>query len=318
MQNRISDEEFLRLWDKHKSPSVISKIIGVAERNVHKRRRKLEGELNILLNANPKGVSHIEKARHKAGMTDGVVIVFSDAHFWPGVRTTAFKGLLWAIKTLKPHVVVNNGDAFDGSAISRFPRIGWTHHPNVRQELEACQEALGEIEKACNKARHYTQLVWPLGNHDSRFETRLAEAIPQFEGVQGTALKDHFPNWKPCWSCWLTDEVVVKHRYKSGIHATHQNATGAGISIVTGHLHSLRVTPVTDYNGTRWGVDTGTLAEVDGPQFLDYLEDNPVNWRSGFAVLTFKDSKLLWPELVSKHGEGVIDFRGQLIDVSGF
>jgi hypothetical protein len=60
------------------------------------------------------------------------------------------------------------------------------------------------------------------------------------------------------------------------------------------------------------------LAEVDGPQFMDYLEDSPVNWRSGFAVLTFKDSKMLWPELVSKHEDGIIDFRGQLIDVSGF
>jgi hypothetical protein len=49
---------------------------------------------------------------------------------------------------------------------------------------------------------------------------------------------------------------------------------------------------------------------------MDYLEDGPVNWRSGFAVLTMKDGKLLWPELVSKHSEGVIDFRGSLIDVS--
>jgi len=29
-----------------------------------------------------------------------------------------------------------------------------------------------------------------------------------------------------------------------------------------------------------------------------------------------KDNKLLWPELVSKHSEGIIDFRGALIDVS--
>jgi hypothetical protein len=78
----------------------------------------------------------------------------------------------------------------------------------------------------------------------------------------------------------------------------------------------LKVTPFGDYRGTRWGVDTGTLAEIDGPQFLDYLEDSPVNWRSGFAVLTMKDNKLLWPELVSKHDEGIIDFRGSLIDVS--
>jgi hypothetical protein len=261
---------------------------------------------------------HIQKARHDAGLTDGIAIIFSDAHFWPGIRSTAFKGLLWAINELKPHVVIANGDIFDGSSISRHPRINWSAVPNVKQELEACQTALKEIEDACEKARHHTQLIWPLGNHDSRFETRLSEAAPQFEGVGGTALKDHFPKWHTCWSCWLSDSVVVKHRYKGGVHATHNNTVNSGVTTITGHLHSLKVTPFGDYNGTRFGVDTGTLAEIDGPQFIDYLEDGPVNWRSGFAVITMKDSKPLWPELVSKHAEGVINFRGQLIDVSEY
>lgn len=311
----ISDEEFLRLWEMHKSPTILSKITGVSVRNTHIRRRNLEKKYKLNLSAETKSI-HVDKARHQAGLTDGIALVFSDAHFWPGIRTTAFKGLLWAINTLKPHVVVANGDIFDGASISRFPRIGWTHRPNVKKELDACQEAMKEIEDACHKARHHTQLVWPLGNHDSRFETRLAQAAPEFENVSGTNLKDHFPKWHPCWTCWLSDDVVIKHRYKSGIHAAHNNTMNAGATVVTGHLHSLKVTPFSDYGGTRWGVDTGTLAETDGPQFLDYLEDNPVNWRSGFAVLTMKNGKLLWPELVSKHDEGMIDFRGSLIDVS--
>jgi len=311
----ITDEEFLKLWETHKSPSAIAKVTGITVRSVYARRRTIESKYKLNLGSEIK-TNHIQKARHHAGLTDGIAIVFSDAHFWPGVRSTAFKGLLWAIKTLKPHVVINNGDAFDGASISRYPRIGWTHRPNVKQELQACQDALQEIEEACHKARHHTQLIWPLGNHDSRFETRLAQSAPEFEGVGGTALKDHFPKWHACWTCWLSDNVVVKHRYKSGIHATHNNTVNSGTTIVTGHLHSLKVTPFADYKGTRWGVDTGTLAETDGPQFMDYLEDSPVNWRSGFAVLTMKDNKLLWPELVSKHDEGIIDFRGSLIDVS--
>jgi hypothetical protein len=315
---KVSDKDFLEAWEKHKSPAALAKLFKMSERRVHSRRRSLENRLNIKLTAEKLIPPHLKKARHQAGLTDGIAIVFSDAHFWPGIRSTAFKGLLWAIKELKPHVIINNGDAFDGAAISRYPRIGWGHQPSVRQELEACQEALGEIEKAAHKARHHTQLIWPLGNHDSRFETKLAQSASEFEGVSGLSLKDHFPKWHACWSCWLTDNVIVKHRYKGGIHATHQNTQSAGISIVTGHLHSLKCTPYSDYRGTRFGVDTGTLAEIDGPQFMDYLEDSPVNWRSGFAVLTFKDSKMLWPELVSKHEDGIIDFRGQLIDVSGF
>jgi DNA-binding CsgD family transcriptional regulator len=316
MSPKITDEEFLRLWDEHKSPLKVAKATGLSERRVHTRRRAIENKLNISLKSG-KAV-HIQKARHEAGLTDGIAIIFSDAHFWPGLRTTAFKGLLWAINELKPHIVVANGDIFDGSSISRHARINWSAVPNVKQELQACQEALKEIEDACEKARHHTQLIWPLGNHDSRFESRLSEAAPQFEGVGGTALKDHFPKWHPCWSCWLSDSVVVKHRYKNGVHATHTNTLNSGVTTITGHLHSLKVTPFGDYNGTRWGVDTGTLAEIDGPQFIDYLEDGPVNWRSGFAVITMKDGKPLWPELVSKHAEGIINFRGQLIDVSKF
>jgi hypothetical protein len=314
MPSKITDEEFLRLWEEHKSPVKVARITGISERRVHSRRRDLENKLKLSL---PVGKPiHIQKARHEAGLTDGIAIIFSDAHFWPGIRSTAFKGLLWAINELKPHIVIANGDIFDGSSISRHARINWSAVPNVKQELQACQEALKEIEDACEKARHHTQLIWPLGNHDSRFETRLSESAPQFEGVGGTALKDHFPKWHTCWSCWLSDDVVVKHRYKGGVHATHNNTVAAGTTIITGHLHSLKVAAFSDYNGVRWGVDTGTLAETDGPQFIDYLEDGPVNWRSGFAVITMKDSKPLWPELVSKHAEGIINFRGQLIDVS--
>jgi hypothetical protein len=109
--------------------------------------------------------------------------------------------------------------------------------------------------------------------------------------------------------------VVIKHRLKGGVHATHNNTVNSGISTVTGHLHSLKVTPFADYRGNRFGVDTGTLADPSGPQFVDYLEDAPTNWRSGFAVLTFRDGRLLWPELVHKYEEGKIEFRGQVIDV---
>lgn len=103
---------------------------------------------------------------------------------------------------------------------------------------------------------------------------------------------------------------------KGGIHATHNNTVSSGKTIVTGHLHSLKVTPFNDYNGERFGVDTGTLADAHGPQFVDYLEDNPTNWRSGFAVLTFNNGRLLWPELVHALAPDLVQFRGQVINVS--
>ena len=320
---KVSDAEFIELWNQHKNGEKVAKALGINVRNVMSRRRNMENKYKIKLESNQNRYQHLQtahahSARYMAGIENGTVIIFSDAHFLPGIRTTAFKGLLWAIEAYKPKMVVCNGDAFDGGSISRFPRIGWDKKPSVLEELKACEASLGEIEETAKKARHNVKLVWPLGNHCARFENRLAQVAPEFEGVKGFHLKDHFPAWIPCWSTWLTDKVVVKHRYKGGIHATHNNTVGSGKSIVTGHLHSLKVTPYTDYNGTRYGVDMGTLADTDGPQFVDYLEDSPTNWRSGFVVLTFVDGELLMPEMAQKWSDGKIQFRGQVVDVSGY
>ena len=314
-----SEAEFAELWRTHKSAEKVAKALGINVRAVYERRRSLENRKNIRLEASSAKAhhyKHLHPAEHAARkhleVTNGVVIVFSDAHFWPGVRTTAFKAMLRFIRELKPKAVVNNGDAFDGASISRFPRIGWDSRPTVKDELKACEERLEEIENEAAGAK----LFWPLGNHDARFENRLAQNAPEYEGVDGFTLKDRFPSWAPCWSVWINYDVVVKHRFKNGIHATHNNTMWAGKTTVTGHLHSLKVTPLTDYNGTRWGVDTGTLADPDGPQFTDYSEDNPKNHRSGFAVLTFADGELLDPELCRVLGFGRVCFRGHVIDVS--
>ncbi|MCR4300620.1 MAG: metallophosphoesterase, partial [Sulfuricaulis sp.] len=254
-------------------------------------------------------------ARHSATITlnveTGIVVVFSDAHYWPGLVTTAHRALLKVIDGLKPRAVICNGDAFDGAAISRFPRIGWDKKPSVKDELRTVTERLEEIRQAAGRAH----LTWPLGNHDARFETRLAQGAPEFEGVSGFHLKDHFPEWGPCWATRINQDVVVKHRMRSGIHATHNNTINSGVSIVTGHLHQLKVTPFSDYRGRRFGVDTGTLADPGGPQFIDYTEAGPVNWASGFAVLTFHKGVLLPPELVEKMDEDNIVFRGTVIPV---
>lgn len=154
--------------------------------------------------------------------------------------------------------------------------------------------------------------IWTLGNHDGRFETRLAQVAPEFAKVSGIHLRDHFPAWKPCWSVWINNIAVVKHRYSGGIHATHNNTLKAGKTMVTGHLHSQKVTPFTDYNGTRYGVDTGCIADPDHKAFTDYTEDNPKNWRSGFAILTFLNKQLMHPELVSVWDDNHVQFRGEL------
>lgn len=320
---KVSDAEFIELWGTLKSATKVAAALKQPERTVHARRRRLESLNGIKLESvdararqfDYRQTARAHPPRKDLGILNGTILVFSDAHFWPGIYTTAYRGLLWAIHTLKPNAVVNNGDAFDGASISRHPRIGWDSTPSVIEELKACDVALGEIEEAAKAARKNTRLVWCLGNHDARFENRLAANAPQYEHVHGFSLKDHFPAWEPCWAVWNGDGTVIKHRWKGGTHATHNNTVNSGVNFITGHLHSLKVTPFDDYHGTRYGVDTGTLADPQGPQFSNYLEEGPTNWRSGFAVLTFVDGQLLFPELVKVHDEKRIQFRGQLIEV---
>ncbi len=250
--------------------------------------------------------------RQTVDIANGIAIVFSDAHFWPGIITTAHKAVVHFCRELKPKLVVNNGDAIDGATISRHPPIGWENRPKLVDEIIAAQQRLGEIRDAAPKAMR----TWNLGNHDGRYETRLAAVAPEFAKIHGVHLKDHFgDDWKSAWSTWVNGDTVIKHRLKGGIHATHNNTVAAGKHIVTGHLHSLKVTPWTDYNGTRFGVDTGTTADVYGPMFTDYMEDGPRSWRSGFVVLTFHKGRLLWPEIVHVIGKKQVQFRGKVYDV---
>lgn len=312
----IADADFISIIQQH-GPSETSKRLGITERAVHSRRVNLEKKYGQQIKVpSPRSTRHANEhpGRICIDLQDGIVLVGGDGHYWNGPPTTAHRAFVKFCKMFKRdlRVVVMNGDAFDGATISRHSPIGWENRPTVVDELEAVIERLGEIEAAAPNARK----TWPLGNHDARFETRLATVAPEYARVKGFHLKDHLPNWESCWACWVND-VVIKHRGpKSGTHATHGNILAAGKSIITNHLHAARVTPYNNYGPrTLWGVDTGCLADPHGPQFLDYSEDNPRNHRSGFAVLTFVNGELLQPELVLVWDKDTVQFRGKLIAV---
>ena len=317
----LTDTDFMEMFNRLGAREM-SKQTGVRERNIYYRRRSIEEKYNTTVSPPNPGYNNSHYAQrksypHRIGFTvkDGTILVGSDAHYWPGIISTAHRAFVHFAKELRPMAIIKNGDVIDGATISRHPPIGWESRPSLVSEIEASQDRLNEIEAATKNWK--PKLIWPLGNHDMRFGTRLATVAPEYAKLNGVHLKDHFPKWDPCWSCFINDDVVVKHRFKGGIHATHNNTMWAGKTMVTGHLHSLKVTPLTDYNGTRFGVDTGTMADPQGPQFVDYTEDGPKNWRSGFAVLTFVKGRLLWPEVVHVLDEaaGLVEFRGEMLTV---
>ena len=311
--SNLSDEEFVEEFELL-GAAELSKKYNQSVRSAYARRSRLENKLQTKIKSPDEKRSIVGEVhgRLEHNLINGTIIVCTDAHYWPYKLTTAHKAFVYFCKKFKPNIIVANGDFLDGASISRHASIGWEHKPSLVDEIETCKERLAEIEAAAPQAKKF----WTLGNHDARFENRLANVAPEYARLHGFHLSDHFPDWEPCWSLWVNNNTVIKHRWKGGIHASHNNTVNAGKNIVTGHLHSLKVQPFSDYNGTRFGVDTGTLAEPYDEQFNNYMEDNPRSWRSGFVLLTFVNKKLLWPEIVHVVEENVVDFRGELINVA--
>jgi hypothetical protein len=316
----ISDEQILQAYaDSGNSAVKAAAALGIGERTLHKRLARIEEKAGPIRFG--KGTKHklsVNITRttrpNPIEIDDGVVMVASDCHYWPGEVSTGHRAFVKLAKKLKPEIVVINGDEFDGASISRHGRIGWEQRPTVAQEIEEVQRRLEEIRKACPDAHHLATY----GNHTMRYDTYLSSHASALEGVHCGKYEDHIPGWTYAWAWMVNEHTLIKHRLKGGIHATWNNTADAQISTVTGHMHNLRVTPRSTMspvnNGTIYGVDTGMLADPWGPQFA-YIEQGPRNWRSGFAVLTFVDGVLMPPEFAQVVDEGKVFFRGQIVEV---
>lgn len=318
MTKSVSDEEFIAAWEAGLgSPAKVSAMLGMTDRGVYARRISLSKKGVILktVPSAPRGEANSQWRQegwayqrvNDVNLDEGRIVVFSDAHWWPNQeKTTAHKALLEIIKDVRPSIVVANGDLFDGARVSRHARLGWEKLPTVKEEMDICDDHLHEIRLIADPRR--CKFFWNVGNHDQRFDRMLAQNAAEYEGVL-SRLEDRFNGWDFAWSLNVNDNLMIKHRWHNGIHAGYNNTLKSGRSIVTGHLHRLLVTPWGDYNGRRWGVDTGTLSDPHLPQF-EYGENNSTPHAPGFAVLTIKDGMLLPPELCEVIN-GRAYFRGQ-------
>jgi predicted phosphodiesterase len=312
---KVTDEELVKLFKKHGSPEQIAKIVGVSVRTIYARRREVEKRYGVDLVSYASPLPHVCREVNRGlkasvpkklefSCPDGIIMVASDCHYWPGEASVAHKAFVKLVGQLKPKAVVLNGDVVDGARVSRHDPLYGTNPPTIKEEIEVCQERLGEIEKAFKGA-----LIWTYGNHDTRLWRYLKINAPEIEGLHGADIFDYFPGWRHGYLLEVNNDTIIKHRWHNGVHATYNNTLKGGRSIVTGHLHRLQVAAWGDYNGRRYGVDTGTLADITDESF-SYTEGNAVPWASGFAVLTYKDSSLLPPELCEVR-DGVAYFRGK-------
>lgn len=310
MATKVTDEEFIQTWKRLGRPSEVAKALNLAIRSVYSRRNTLAARGVPLISENTQAhTAHIQRTfvpenrrviEHS--VHDGIVFIASDCHYWPGEETVAHKAFVKLAQDMKPQTIIMNGDVFDGARISRHEPLMGTNPPTPKQEIEACVDRLHEVKEASKNAKTF----WTLGNHDVRLHRYIAVNAPELSDA--IDLFDYFPGWYTCWRVDI-NEVIIKHRWHNGVHATYNNTLKSGRSIVTGHLHRLQASAWSDYNGRRWGIDSGTLAEPTGEQFL-YTEMNPTPWSSGFVILTFSQGKLLTPEFCEVL-DGVAYFRGK-------
>jgi hypothetical protein len=279
--------------------------LGVSDRTFRHYRQLAEERLSINL---PRfGHNPQQSIPRTTGIIEQdnpfTIIIFSDAHFWPDHLSPSYWILLQVLADIEPDIVVDCGDSFDGASISRHPSTTWHNYPSLTEEYTACKDALDGIMDAAGDAR----LLRVIGNHDTRFESYLTQNAPAVAGMPGTTISELFPDWEHKYSFLINDTLYIKHRWHGGTHAAYNNTVKCGKSIVTGHLHKLVVRPYTDLNGTRYGIEAGTIADI-GDQFA-YTEDNPLDWQQGFVVLTVSGSDV-YPELVEVKGRQAY-FRGK-------
>ena len=344
MENRnqfglyLSDQDFADKWKEFPSPMLMAREMKSSPRSIQNRRRSVEIRLGIKLDTliNLRDDHNIVQKAHKAerikklqelnqsrlemasknvrkGMAidNGRVIIFSDAHF-SDYTTSGFKALIKFIEHFKPKAIICNGDAFDGAVLSRFPQINYEKKPSVLDELGYCKTHLDAIEKVRPAG---CKLIWSMGNHDMRYESFLVSRASEYAGVDGFSLKDHFPNWDTCWSYWLNEDTVVKHRHKGGRYAGYNNVQASFCNIFTGHTHVLTCSPISTFDQkTYWGVQTGTLADINADSF-SYTEDVAKDWRQGFIMASWHNGRLLMPEMIMVCGEDEVEFRGEVLKI---
>lgn len=320
---KATKEEFIAAWQREGNAPRTAAALGISLRRVYDRRKAYMSE-GVDLGTRPEvGYEKTVPDRYRAdgwtfamekrlAIDTGTVVVFSDCHYWPGEPSVAHRGLLEVIRRVKPRVIIANGDVFDGGSIGRHDPFGLNQRPTVKEEIDACIERLGEVEKLAPKG---CELLWNIGNHDLRFERNIVTKVPDYATLIGMRLGDHFPAWEMYFTTFINpasaDPVMVLHNYANGIHAAYNNTMKGGVTMVTGHTHQLEVKPYADYRGRRYGVQTGTLQDLTHPAF-EYQMNRPSLACPGFAVLTFENGELHYPEMCQVR-DGKAYFRGETV-----
>ena len=231
------------------------------------------------------------------------ILAGGDLHTWYGPPPMMWEAFCRVAHLIKPDVIVLMGDMIDGARISKYAGRYGSTAPKVFLEIETFQDYLTMLPKC-------KEVYWTVGNHDMRVDNYLANNAPELDDYVG-GLSDRFPQIKFCLGLTI-GETEFRHRFRGGIHTAFNNTRESGINMITAHTHALQVTAHRNRRGSSYGVETGMLGPVNGPQF-EYTEGAPTRYQEGFAVLTMDAEGYMFPPELCEKVRGRPVFRGDYI-----
>lgn len=214
--------------------------------------------------------------------------VFAGDFHLPHHDPAAVRALIRRIREWKPRHLILMGDFLDCASVSRFSRHPDT--PRLPEEIRLGKALLKQLRDALGTGKvHYLE-----GNHEKRLVKDLQEHSPGLVGLAGLTIREQLGLTEKEW-CPLEHNSLL---HLPGVAAYHGSVvkTRAGASaqeemqrwgavapvLATGHTHRLAVVSRTDGVGTRWGIETGCLAD---PAKADYLR-TPGDWQTGWVEVT--------------------------------
>lgn len=206
---------------------------------------------------------------------------------------------LQAIRDLKPHRVLINGDFLEGSRISRHPKVpGWT--VELQLELDFAREMFRQIREEAN---HDGELWITGGNHDvDRLAMYLTQVAPEIAGLRSVrldellGLKDYRANVAMGGTIASPEGTEdqkagfllhgfyrVHHGTKLGDNPAMGELRAAGRSGQSGHVHRASVAYGTTERdaGMSW---MSTPCACTDHAAKSYIKGTTSGWQRGFGV----------------------------------
>jgi predicted phosphodiesterase len=224
------------------------------------------------------------------------IVCLGDIHF-PYHNQEYLNKFYEAVKQHKPQVICQIGDLYDQYCFSRYSKSADFTTPE-----EELTEGRKQAERMWNKLHLLApnaRLLQLKGNHDQRIAKRVAEKLPELEGLLSKGLNDLY-KFKGVHTVpderteTIIDGLVFIHGYlsKLGDH-TKKNL----MSTVVGHSHVGGAVFFNHRDETLFELNVGYVADKNALP-LQYGGQRMKQWTPGMGLLTKIDG--IWqPQFIS-------------------